>query len=146
MNRRRPSRPSINEENDKIKTNDKENLKEVSSPKNVRVRSRVRGSVLRPRSKQNSETSPEAVDEVIRRRPQRMKTPEKTITTVEDQPRDAPDLAYSKQDEKATPRLRVRTRTRISSASLPNTLKGEQSSSRQRTRVRRKYNIRQSDQ
>ena len=71
-----------------------------------------------------------------------MKTPEKTITTIEDQPRDAPDLADSKQDEKATPRLRVRTRTRISSASLPNTMKGEQSSSRQRTRVRGRVNIR----
>ena len=74
-----------------------------------------------------------------------MKNPEKTITSIEDEQREAPHLEDSKQKAKATPGIRVRTRTRISSASLPNTVKGEQSSSRQRTRVRGRVNIRQTN-
>ena len=131
LNRCRPSSPSVTEENDEIKTNAKEILEEVSTLKSVRARTRVRGSLLRPRPKQNS---PQVVDEVIRRRPQRIKTPEEAITTIEYEQRDAPHLADSMQEVKATPSLRVRTRTRINFASVPNTVKGEQSSSRQRNK------------
>ena len=64
-------------------------------------------------------------------------------TTDDQQQGDVSRFPADTQIEDEThPRTRVRTRTRISSASLPNTVKGEQSAGRERSRVRGRVNIR----
>ena len=120
---------------------------------NIRVRTRIKGSVNRPTVQQNSNKSQKTTGGTIRRRPVRRRNPNKTILTTAATPdgQQQGDVttspAKTKLEDQMQPRTRgrTRTRTRISSASLPNSVKGEQSAGRERSRVRGRVNIRQGE-
>jgi len=143
LNRRRPPTKSSNVAIEDIKVEIPEKLKADLTLKRIRGRTRVRGSVLRPVHQQNVEKSTEGSNGLIRRQPQRRRNPEDTISVEENTEREGPPLSKTEALPVKSTRPRVRTRTRISSASLPNKIKGEQSVSQERTRVRGRVNIRQ---
>merc|ERR1711892_333932 len=82
LNRRRPSTPSSGEARLEIQETDSENLKDDSPQTNIRVRTRIRGSVNRPTDQQNSNKSQQTTGGTIRRRPVRRRNPNKTILTT----------------------------------------------------------------
>ena len=149
INRRRPPmKPKINV---KEKTNPAMQKKtEASSPQlNIRGRTRVKGSVLRPIPHLEKDTAAKAPSIGVQTQGERKKIAEKNIlSAVETEKENSSPSTNVGGEKKPRPvtRPRTRTRTRISLASLPNIVKGEksvsQSKSKSRTRVRGRVNIR----
>ena len=145
INRRRPPmKPKINI---KEKTNTIMQKKtEASSPQlNIRGRTRVKGTVLRPNSQLEKDNAAKATSIGIQTQGERKKIAEKNVlSAVETEKENSSPSTNAGGEKKTLPVTRPRTRTRISLSSLPNIVKGEKtvSHSKSKTRVRGRVNIR----
>ena len=120
--------------------------KEGISPQlNVRGRTRVKGSVLRPISQIELQSTAKATSKVVPTQAGREKVVAKSVLNIVGREKENSIKSANMGDEtKKQPVTRTRTRTRISLSSLPNIVKGEKavSQSKSRTRVRGRVNIR----
>jgi len=145
INRRRP--PMKSKINIEEETNPSMNMKkDGSSPQiNLRGRTRVRGSVLRPISQLELQSEAKATSKVVQTQSGREKVVTNSVSSkVEREKENSLKLMNVGDGKKTQPVTRTRTRTRISLSSLPNIVKGEKpvSQSKSRTRVRGRVNIR----
>merc|ERR1719320_659418 len=115
---------------------------EASSPQlNIRGRTRVKGTVLRPNSQLEKDKAAKATSIGIRTQGERKKN---ILSAVETEKENSSPSTNVGGEKKTRPVTGARTRTRISLSSLPNIVKGEKpvSRSKSRTRVRGRVNIR----
>merc|ERR1719431_2125535 len=122
------------------------NKKEVSSPQlNIRGRTRVKGSVLRPIPQLNLQSTAKGTSEGVQSQAGGEKGVAKSDLSIVGRGKEnSLKLMNMSQGGKKQPVTRTRTRTRIRLSSLPNIVKGEKpvSQSKSRTRVRGRVKIR----